>query len=97
MILKKGFTYILVFLFITTSVVSSFYTYNVDNVSVLVELPQEEENNKAQNEEIKYLSIYHNNIEYNYSMLQETKFALFKRLPNDEDHSSPLEFPPETI
>ncbi|MFN8284836.1 MAG: hypothetical protein U0U67_16555 [Chitinophagales bacterium] len=80
-----------------TTIVPS-YMYSTDDDSI--ELTEKEKSEKEAELDFKlkfipFTLVHSANESIAYSSLQDTKFALFAHFPDDEDHSSTLDFPPE--
>lgn len=76
------------------------YLYNGEDNTI--ELTEKEKSDKDVEIDfkLKFVPFTQLNTSYStlvYTNLQATKFALFAHFPEDEDHSSTLDFPPEIV
>ena len=74
--------------------------YNVEDDTI--ELSQKEKSEKEAETDfkLKFVPFTQVHLSYQsavYSNLQNIKFALFAHFPDDEDHSSTIDFPPEIV
>lgn len=95
--MKKAAVYIILLLIMATTILPS-YLYNSDDDNIELTEKEKSEKETEIDYKLKFVPFTYTNIAHTafiYSNLQATQFALFAHFPDDENHSSSIDFPPE--